>query len=368
MKFDFLANILNRMPIALCLVNQDGKIYFRNNRFVEIFGYTEADVPDLNSWWRNAYPDPYYREQVINTWQRVVREACEKNTDIQALEYQVTAKNGRKGTYEISGIIIADEFIATFIDLTQRVKLEQELRFAVAMANHANQELREFAYVASHDLQEPLRTMNSYVEFLREDLGPVILNEAAQEDLRFISEAALRMQNLVRDLLSYSRSGQLEVKNHPVALDNCLTIVQENLLASIEESSASLTWRDLPIVRGDATSLISVFQNLCSNSIKFRRPNIAPHIEITAQANDNFWIITITDNGIGIEKKYLEQIFLPFKRLHSNKDYPGAGLGLSIVKKIIERHNGCIQVNSILGQGTTFTLKLPAWQENQAPE
>lgn len=367
MKFQFLPDILNRMPIAICLVNQQGKIYFRNTHFIKVFGYTEEDVPDLNSWWLAAYPDPDYRQQVINTWKQVVRESAKQGTDIHALEYQITSKNGQKGIYEISGIVLDDEdFIATFVDLTQRVQLEKELRLAVQMTNQANQELREFSYAASHDLQEPLRTINSYVEFLQEDLKDIILNDAAQEDLRFITEAARRMQNLVHNLLSYSRSGQLEVKNLPVSLNNCLTIVKENLFTSIEESGASLHWGDLPIVSGDAASLISIFQNLISNAIKFHRPQIAPHIQINAQYYDDQWvIIQVIDNGIGIEEKYQEQIFLPFKRLHSNKEYPGVGLGLSIVRKIVERHHGCIQVKSIPGQGTTFTLTLPAWKEEK---
>ncbi|MEO5348694.1 MAG: ATP-binding protein [Magnetococcus sp. YQC-3] len=243
----------------------------------------------------------------------------------------------------------------------------QRIREAEAALLDLNQELREFAYVASHDLQEPLRTITNYAAFLREDLGDALLDGAVLEDLRFITEAVGRMQTLIHDLLAYSRSGQLEVKNHPVALQEALHTAMDNLRASLEESHARITWTDLPKVRGDFSALVRVLQNLLGNALKFRKPDSDPEIRLEAAQEGNHWLIRVTDNGIGMAENHLQQIFQPFKRLHSNKEYPGSGLGLSIVKKTVERHGGSVQVSSIPGQGSTFTLCLPAWIA-QAPD
>ncbi|MBF0422558.1 MAG: PAS domain S-box protein, partial [Magnetococcales bacterium] len=246
--------------------------------------------------------------------------------------------------------------------------LEERVRQRTAELEAVNQELKEFAYVASHDLQEPLRTMNSYAEFLQEDLGKVELSAAAQEDLRFITDAAKRMQTLVQDLLAYSRSGRLEVQDQPVSLDDCLVVVKKNLHSSLEACGGELTWGELPTVRGDVTALISVFQNLAGNGLKFRRAEVPPTVRVEAQACGAEWTIRVIDNGIGMEEKHLEQIFQPFKRLHGRKEYPGTGLGLAIVKKIIERHGGRIRVASVPEQGSIFTLTLYAWGDEKRRE
>ncbi|MBF0632527.1 MAG: GHKL domain-containing protein [Magnetococcales bacterium] len=239
----------------------------------------------------------------------------------------------------------------------------RQIRKTEATLLEVNQELKEFAYVASHDLQEPLRTINTYATFLLEDMGEQNLNDVVKEDLRFITEAVGRMKTLIQALLNFSRSGRLEVKNHPVALQGCLEAVLDNLRASLEERGAQVCLSNLPTVRGDATALISVFQNLLGNALKFCRPEVTPEIRVDTECSGEAWMIHVSDNGIGMEEKYLEQIFQPFKRLHGKKEYPGTGLGLSIVKKIVEQHGGSIRVSSIPGQGSIFTLTLPAWSE-----
>ncbi|MGN7610503.1 ATP-binding protein [Magnetococcales bacterium HHB-1] len=244
--------------------------------------------------------------------------------------------------------------------------LERKVRQRTEELEAANQELKEFAYVASHDLQEPLRTLNNYAEFLKEDLEEACLSDAAKEDLRFISESSNRMQILVQDLLQYSRASRIEVNATPVDLEQTMKVVIENLSLSIEESGASVTWKDLPTIQGNATALARVFQNLVGNAIKFRRSDVTPEIQLKATTQGTDWHIQISDNGIGIEEKYLTRIFQPFKRLHGKKEYPGTGLGLSIVNKIVQQHGGSMQVTSNPGLGSLFTIILPKPQTDQA--
>ncbi len=245
-------------------------------------------------------------------------------------------------------------FFGTVQDITERRSHE-------LLVQEVNRELQNFVYVASHDLQEPLRTMNNYAEFLKEDLKEACLDDAVREDLRFITGAAARMQTLVQDLLAYSRSGRLEVEGKPVSLNDAMEAARENLRTVIEESGARIAVGDLPRVQGNGAALTSVLQNLLGNAVKFHRPGVAPEIEISAEPEGDRWRIRITDNGIGMEEKYLERIFQPFNRLHGKKAYPGSGLGLAIARKIIEKHGGVIRAESTLDQGSSFILTLPGW-------
>ncbi len=221
-----------------------------------------------------------------------------------------------------------------------------------------NEELAEFNYVASHDLREPLRTLTNYCKLLKEDIGEN-LSEDAKLDMFFISDAAKRMDNLITDLLQLSRAGRVEFEDEDIDLNHCLEIVVHDLQVSIQTSKATVECNHLPKVKGDSTQLTRVLQNLISNAIKFHHPNVAPNIKILSNQKENFWEISVIDNGIGMEKQYLEQIFAPFKRLHGASKYEGTGIGLAICKKIIERHDGKIWVESEMGKGSTFKFTLP---------
>ncbi|MBF0192248.1 MAG: PAS domain-containing protein [Magnetococcales bacterium] len=254
------------------------------------------------------------------------------------------------------------EVVVIYDDITQRKQHEIRLQ-------EVNQELQDFAYVASHDLQEPLRTINSYVGFLREDIGgEENLSPDAQEDMRHITLAAERMVTLIQDLLSYSRSGRLELCNQAVSLNNCLHVALENLRIGIEESGARIEQDDLPMVTGDAPSLTRVLQNLIGNALKFRATGSPCIVRVTSEPAGDRWLIRVIDNGIGMEERHVGQIFQPFKRLHGRKAYPGTGLGLAIVRKIVEIHGGSVQVSSVLGEGSTFTVHLSAWNAAAAED
>jgi signal transduction histidine kinase len=231
-----------------------------------------------------------------------------------------------------------------------------DLKEANANLLYSNQELEQFAYVASHDLQEPLRAVNSYAQLLaRKYQGN--LDAKADKYLSYIMEGATRMQQLINDLLEFSRVGTRGKELKPTACETLLSQVLDNLKVAIAQSQAVVTYESLPTVMGDATQLIQLFQNLLSNAIKFCREE-PPHIHISAVQGETEWVFSVRDNGIGMEPEYFDRIFVIFQRLHSRAEYPGTGIGLAVCKKIVERHGGRIWVESTLGVGTTFHFTL----------
>lgn len=236
---------------------------------------------------------------------------------------------------------------------TQLQKLNEELK-------RSNDELEQFAYIASHDLQSPLQAIVGYARII-EATYENHLDTDAKQYIANIVNAGWRMTQLIEDLLDYSRVGTCTEEFKPT---DCKTVLEE-VLANLDEeicaSGASISYSDLPTVMGSSTQLMQVFQNLISNSIKFCRPEVPPQVEITAKAKKNDeWIVAVRDNGIGIETQHFERIFEVFQRLHSYKKYPGNGIGMSICKKIVERHGGRIWVESQPGVGTTFYFTIPA--------
>ncbi|RYD74719.1 MAG: GHKL domain-containing protein [Sphingobacteriales bacterium] len=220
-----------------------------------------------------------------------------------------------------------------------------------------NQELEQFAYVASHDLQEPLRMVSSYTQLL----GNRYLNQLddqAKEFISFAVEGATRMQSLITDLLSYSRVGSREMSFEKINLDIILQIVKRNLSVLLEETGAEIECEKYPFVQADASQLVQLFQNLISNAIKFRRQEVKPVIKICFKNIGKFTRVTVEDNGIGMSMEYKDRIFQIFQRLHTRDKYPGTGIGLAICKKIVERHGGQIWVESTLGIGTKFIFTI----------
>ncbi|WP_305983220.1 sensor histidine kinase [Roseivirga thermotolerans] len=221
---------------------------------------------------------------------------------------------------------------------------------------HKNKELEQFTYVASHDLQEPLRTVTNFTKILVEDYGTK-LDDTGKKSLKFISESATRMRQLVKDLLDYSRIGQ-ERQLTMVDCHSLLVHIQKDLSSVLESTHTTLVLGELPEVRGYQTELRLLFQNLISNAIKFRKKEVAPQIQITAK-EDNGWVFAIQDNGIGISKKHQEKIFTIFQRIYSREAYEGTGIGLAHCRKIAEVHKGRIWVESEPDQGSTFYFYLP---------
>jgi signal transduction histidine kinase len=221
-----------------------------------------------------------------------------------------------------------------------------------------NKELEDFAYVASHDLQEPLRIIASYLQLLSRRYDDK-LDDDGRRFISYAVDGATRMRDLINDLLSYSRLGTRGLPFAPTDCEEVLQDVLDNLQLVIEENSAVITHDPLPTVKGDTHQLMQLLQNLLSNAVKFHGEE-SPRIHLTAQRQNGFWQFSVRDNGIGIDPQFFERIFVIFQRLHAKGEYPGTGIGLAICRKIVERHNGRIWVESQPGQGTTFYFTLPA--------
>jgi light-regulated signal transduction histidine kinase (bacteriophytochrome) len=248
-------------------------------------------------------------------------------------------------------------YILQIQDITERKRAEDRLRDVLAELERSNKELEQFASIASHDLQEPLRMVASYTQLLAERYEGQ-LDEKAQKYIAYAVDGAIRMQRLVNDLLAYSR---ISTRGNPLETTDSHSILGEairNLAATIEESKAIITNEELPMVRADASQFVQLFQNLLANAIKFRGKNF-PRVHVSARDEGREWIFSVRDNGIGIDRQYADRIFVIFQRLHTQQEYSGTGIGLAVCKRIAERHGGKIWFDSEPGKGSTFFFTLP---------
>jgi PAS domain S-box-containing protein len=248
-------------------------------------------------------------------------------------------------------------FATLFSDITERKKAEEEIQHILHDLERSNKELEQFAYVASHDLQEPLRMVTSYTQLLAKRYQGQ-LDDSADEFISFAVDGATRMQALIEDLLMYSRVGRLDNQVDSVDCQQILGNVVLDLNTAIVEAEATVTYDNLPTITGNTEQLERLFRNLISNSLKFRGES-APIINIEAEMKEENWLFTLRDNGIGIDETHLERIFIIFQRLHSRDEYLGTGIGLAICKRIVEYHNGSIWAESQSGTGTDIYFTIP---------
>ncbi len=280
----------------------------------------------------------------------------------QPYELNIRTKNGGSRIVEVNSRLILRQGKAVGVqgiarDVTQQHAAKEALSKHAADLARSNSELEQFAYIASHDLQEPLRMVASYCQLLKRRYQNR-LDKDADEFIEFAVDGARRMQILVNDLLAYSRVGRAELSPSSVHIGEVVEDALRNLQAALADRGASITRDELPEVIADGRQLVQLFQNLLGNAIKFCTEG-APCIHVGATKQDDEWVFSVRDQGIGIAPEHLERVFMIFKRLHGWGQFPGTGVGLAIGKKIVERHGGRIWVESTPGQGSTFYFTIP---------
>ena len=269
------------------------------------------------------------------------------------------------------------EYISTIArDITERKRAEVEMARINAQLEQRNRELQDFAYVASHDLQEPLRKIRAFADLMREDYGQDV-DEMGQHYLERMQDAAGRMSRLISDLLAYSRVTTKARPFEPVDLNDVVADVLSDLEMQISEAEGSVHVEPLPTIDSDPTQMRQLFQNFIANAIKFHAEGVRPVVNVTAaveesdalgEAPEPICRIEVSDNGIGFDEKYLDRIFTPFQRLHNRGEYAGTGMGLAICRRIVERHHGTLTARSTPGEGATFIVTLPVHQAARKPE
>ena len=278
-------------------------------------------------------------------------------------ETAILTKGGERRDVNITEASITSHEgkIIVMQDITERKRAETKLAKAVTDLERSNEELEQFAYVASHDLQEPLRMVANFTSLLKERYHGR-LDSDADDFIDYAVDGAKRMQKLIQGLLNYSRVSTRGKEFGSVDCEKLLKQTLTSLMTLIEENGAKVTNGALPTILADEDQMLQLFQNLISNSIKFRGDE-SPRIHISAKDESTGWLFSVRDNGIGIDSQYAERIFLIFQRLHSREEYPGTGIGLAIARRIVERHGGRIWVESEHGKGSTFFFTIPMRRE-----
>lgn len=382
MERKLLGTIIDAIPVMITIYTPSVEDIHVNKAFEEITGWSNEEIQELGIM-ESVYPDPDYRQEVaefmnsLSGWKDIT----------------MTIKDGSQIASSWANVRIPDgRQVGIGIDISERKGMEEKLREAhdnleekveerkieleeayetlkeneirlkdlVADLERSNEELRSFAYITSHDLQEPLRTIASFSQLLeRRYKGQLDID--ADEFLDFIINAAVRMKEMIQGLLDYSRVEREGKEFIKIDMNLKLEKAVSNLKSAIDESNAIITHDDLPIVFAEPDQMVRVFQNLISNAIKFRKADeqLKIHISVRIDKKRKEWIFSVSDNGIGMEEKYTGKIFEVFKRLHTIDKYEGAGIGLAIVKRIIDAHKGHIWVESKLGKGSTFYFIIP---------
>ena len=381
---DYMDNIIQSMIDALIVVDTDAKIRTVNKATCELLGYQEEELVGLPV------------ETILSATEEEIMlketklENLFKGEELKNYETYFKAKDGKKIRILFNGSAMKDKdenincIVCAGRDITERKRAEEELQQKTDQLARSNKELEQFAYVASHDLREPLRMVTSYVKLLARRYKDK-LDADADDFINFAVDGATRMQRLIDDLLIYSRVGTQGKEFEPTDCEMILGQCLNNLQVAIGERGAVITHDSLPTVMADHLQLTQLFQNLIDNASKFHGDE-PPHIHVSCKSIEECkvqngelksqirnpkskiekgWVFSVHDNGIGIAPEYADRIFVIFQRLHDREKYPGTGIGLAVCKKIVERHGGSIWVEPEPGKGATFYFTIPAKGDQQ---
>jgi PAS domain S-box-containing protein len=340
------------IPHLAWMADETGHIFWYNRRW---YDYTGVTFEAMEGWGWQKVHDPAVLPNVLAQWQGTIAtgEPFEMVFPIKGADGAFRSFLTRiEPVRDNEGRVV--RWFGTNTDITEQRRTEEELR-------RMNHELEEFAYVASHDLQEPLRMVNIYTQLLLKRLGGE--DAMVSQYAGFVRQGVTRMEALINDLLTFSRLVHTEplpvgAADLSASLNEALSVLKSH----IEESRAVITSQSLPTVRGETLQMAHVFQNILSNALKYRTKDVAPEIHISAELDGGQWVISVRDNGIGFEPQYAERIFGLFKRLH-NQEYPGTGLGLAICQRVVQRYGGRMWAEGRLGAGATFRFSLPPVEE-----
>jgi two-component system sensor kinase FixL len=357
--------LFNQSVDAIYLHDAEGNILDVNRVSVLYSGYSKEELLSLTVF--DLHPDKTRKDEIMRKWgqwplgQRFTIEASHRRKDNSVYPVEVTTGRVHFGNREL--------ILASVRDITERKQAEEALRRShdeleirvqerTAELERKNRELQEFTFVAAHDLSEPLRKIQAFGSFLQERSNDR-LSEKERDYISRMTGAANRMRELINAILAYSRLDMEARQFKPVRLDDIVRDAVMDLEAPIREIQARVEIGPLPSLEGEPNQLRQLFQNLISNSLKYRRAEVTTFVRIHGEGNNGNCRILVEDNGIGFDEKYLDKIFKPFQNLHARDEYPGTGIGLAVCRKIVERHGGTITAESTPGKGSTFIVTLP---------
>lgn len=346
-------NIFENTGTATLIIQEDDSISMVNTEFEKFSGYPKKEI--LGKSWRKLILEDDLERLIKYRKARLT----DPNSAPSQYEFRYKKRDGEIGDayMTISKLLGTNQYIASVLDITSRKKVEKEINNLNKRLKLSNAELEQFAYIVSHDLQEPLRIISSFTKLLERDYKGE-LDDTADEFIYFIIDGVQRMQQLINDLLEYSRVKSVTAEHEHADLEKILKTALKNLQLSLEENNAQVTYDPLPKAVVNQSMIGQVFQNLISNAIKYRTKH-NPEIHISCREKEQEFVISVKDNGIGISPENLQSIFTIFKRLHSQDEYEGTGIGLAITKKIIDQHGGRIWAESKVDAGSTFYFTLP---------
>lgn len=346
----------------VAITDNKGTITYVNKKFCAISKYSQEELLGQNHRIINSGHHP--KEFFVEIWKTI--------SSGRTWEGEIRNRAKDKSHYWVHTTIVPfmdengepERYVAVRYEITERKIAEEKLSIYAKKLEISNQELQDFASVAAHDLQEPLRKIQSFSDRLKKKSKDLLTGESL-DYLERIESSAQRMQVLINDLLTYSR---ITTKAQPfltLDLNQVVAQVISDLEIRLEQSQGKVEWKNLCSVKADPTQMYQLFQNLITNALKFKKPDTTPIVKVESKIINNSCQITITDNGIGFDEKYLDRIFTIFQRLHGRHEYEGTGIGLAVCRKIVDRHGGLITAKSTLGEGSTFIITLPMKQINE---